>query len=431
MAEEVAERPDSELLPELDGAASRVQAPRRSPIREVVGIRAYRNYWAASFLTALVNGTLRFAFIWLVITELTTWPPAAGVLGMALGIPALALSLPAGAWADRMDRKLLVIRASVGGGVVLIGTAALIWSGSMTFSLAVVLAVASGVALAVLAPTLQALVPMLVPRERLMSGVALQNIGWQLAMLLGSLVGGAAIALLGTGGAFAVFATLQAGSAVAMSRVEFPANTTLERPPTSMRADIGEGLRFVFRGEPLRTLMILNLVLGTTISVFAINLPELSRRVLGQGAFLTSVLFAAVGLGMTSTSLFLASRQRAKGLGRKLWLVMGFGLGPGIFLMGFSKSYVLTLIVLVLWGMGGGVGMTAHRSLVQMLTQQEMMGRVMGINTLVMLGSAPVGAALTAFLAPVLGPDGVLMAVGAAIPLIVIPLTSRRVIRTA
>lgn len=277
----------TEVLGEAVQEAASKESPHQSPIREVLSIRSYRDYWISSFLIALVNGTLRFTFIWLVITELTTWPPAAGVLGIALGIPALLVSLPAGALSDRADRKRLIIRGTVAATLLLVLTSLAILGERMTFTTAILLALAVSTALALITPALQAMVPMLVPRRRLMSGVALQNIGFQMAMFLGNLVGGAAIALFRTGGAFLVFAGISALGVFAMSRVDLPSSDATTNKNASFRADVREGLRLVVRTEPIRSLMLLNLLIGLAISFLVVNLPPVSERILGQGAFST------------------------------------------------------------------------------------------------------------------------------------------------
>src|SRR5688500_14511542 len=83
-----------------------------SPLREVLALPSCRRFLAAQFLSALVNGTLRFVLVWLTL-ELTEWKPAVGLVGVAIGISALAVAVPAGAVSDRSDRRLLFIRLSV------------------------------------------------------------------------------------------------------------------------------------------------------------------------------------------------------------------------------------------------------------------------------------------------------------------------------
>lgn len=430
MADTTDARPQTEVSI-TESAAAPAMGPIKSPIREVLSIRAYRNFWISSSLVALVNGTLRFAFIWLVITELTDWPPAAGVLGIAVGAPALLLSLPGGALSDRMNRKNLLVRGAAIASVLLLVTATLVWTNVINIPLVVLMAVSIGSVFALVMPTAQAIVPTLVPRDRLVSGIALQNIGLQVSQLLGNLIGGAAITLFGTGGAFGILAGLQAVGALSMTRVDAPARPDVERPKTSARADIAEGLKFVIKTEPMRSLMIVSLLMGVAISFFAVNLPNIATDILRQDAFKASLLFGALGLGMMTTSLFMASRRDNRRLGAKLALTIGGFLGPGLFFVGWSKNYFLTLGILFVWALCGGIAVTTHRSLIQSRCEDRLMGRVMAVNTLLMVGAMPLGAALTAIGVGALGPDGMLMAGGAFVFVVGIPVTVRKAIRTA
>jgi hypothetical protein len=215
-----------------------------------------------------------------------------------------------------------------------------------------------------------------------------------------------------------------------MARVDMPVRERVVSTRSTW-GDAREGLAFALRREPIRSLMALSLLLGVTISVWSVNLPELGEKILEVGPFATGLLAGTVGLGMMGTSMVLASRVTLPRLGMLLALALGVGLGPGLFLVGWSRSYVLSLVVMLVWGMSGGVAMSTHRTLVQLQTPDEMMGRVMGTSTLLLMGAFPLGAAFTAALSGALGPAGVMMVAGAAVTAAAIPLTLRRAVRSA
>lgn len=409
------------------GSAIPTARPAR-PLRQVLALRSFRYYWVSQFLALLVGGTLRFTFIWLVL-ELSDWPAAAGAVALGAGLPPLLLSLHAGVWSDRTDRRMLVIRWSLAAAFFLALTAAAIWSGVISLWLAIALAALVGTAQALYTPAVQAIVPMLVPRERLMNAIALQNMGMQFAMFAGALVGGAAIWALGLGAAFAVLACLMLGSALAMWQVRLPEREAAEQ--TSVAADVREGLHFALGSEPLRSLMLAMLLVSASFGVMQINLPEFARENLGRGALASSALFGAFAPGMLAASLFLASRPDSGRLGLKLAIALGLGLGSGQLLLALSSSYAVALAIMFVWGVGGGVAMTSHRSLVQSLTPDHMMGRSMGMLSLGMAGAFPLSALLSALVSGRLGPDGTMILTGAftlvAAPLLVF----RKPVRTA
>lgn len=399
-----------------------------SPIREVLESPGFRAYWIAQFLSALGNGALRFVFVWLAL-ELSEWSSAPGLLGIALGVPALVLMVPAGVWSDRLDRRRLIVGAQLSAAGTLVVAAAATWAGVMSLPLAAVFAVASGAALAVASPALQALVPSLVPPHRLMTGVALQGMGMNAALLFGAVVGGGTIAVAGVGGAFAVLGFLQAIAAVAMLRVHLA--TRELGPSRSMRGDIGQGLRFALGREPLRSLLGIGLLAGFIWGIVSILLPEVAKRELGADAFRTSLLFSGLGVGLFGTSLVLASRQRIERPGLLVAISISTLLGGGVIVMGLSGSYALTMAVMLAWGVGGGTSMTLQRGLLQRHTPDELMGRVMSLNALALIGSFPLAAAAASVLSSRLDPGDALVAVGIAAIVIAVVLAWRRPVRTA
>ena len=110
---------------EFDGpAATNTNAQPRSPLAEILGEPNFRRFYVAQLFFWLVAGTMRFAFAYLVVT-LTDWSAAEGLVVMCLGLPALFLSVPAGAMSDRIDRKQLYRRGTSAASLVLLSFAVL------------------------------------------------------------------------------------------------------------------------------------------------------------------------------------------------------------------------------------------------------------------------------------------------------------------
>jgi MFS family permease len=403
-------------------------APAARPIREVLSSPDFRRYWLAQFLAALANGALRFTFVWLAL-ELSDNPAVPGLLGMALGLPGLVLMIPAGVWSDRLDRRRLVVNAEAAAAVVLGAAAAVTWAEVMTVPAAAAFAVALGGLLAVTAPALQALVPSLVAPHRLMTGVALQGMGMNAALLFGAVAAGAAITVAGVGGAFALLGVLQAVAAGAMARVRLAPRAPVER--RGMRGEIGEGIRFALGRQPLRSLLGIGLLAGFAWGIVSIVLPEVAKDDLGAGAFQTSLLFSALGVGMFGTSMLLASRDDIPRPGLLIAWSVSTLLGGGVLVMGLSRSYALTFAVMLAWGIGGGVTMTLQRGLLQRHTPDELMGRVMGLSSLAMMGSFPLAAGVASGLTSAVGGADALVITGVVAITAAVLLGWGRGIRTA
>lgn len=390
---------------------------RRSPLGETLGIRSFRYYWSAAFFYFLVFGAQRFTFVWLVL-ELSDNELLAGVTAFALGIPAFFVTLPAGAYADRLDRRAMVIWTNVAGGAISIAIAALIWVDVMTVGLAIAMALATGVTTAATQPPLTAIVPTIIPRERLMNGIVLRTMGQNLAMVLGATLGGVIIDVWDIGGAFAVLTAAYVLSAVTMLgvRIELPARAPgMAGPRPKLVDSVLEGLRFIYRNPGLLGLMVLLATLGLVMlgPVFVL-VPQIAREDLGQEATGASILFAITSVGMFAMSVVLASMSNLRRKGAILLITLVIG-GVVIAGIGASEWYLLTAVLMFLWGLGGGIMVNLNQTLAQTHTPDEMMGRVMSVVALAVAGMMPLGSLIAGGGAIAIGAGEWLMVCGAAL----------------
>lgn len=376
----------------------------RSAMLDLFANRNFRYYWIATFFYFLVFGAQRFTFVLLVL-ELTDRAGLGGVVGFAIGIPAFFVAIPAGVWADRFDRKRMVMITSTAGAAVMAAVAVLVLVGWMSFGVALVLALLAGLAGATTQPALMSIVPMIVPRERLMNGIVLRTMGMNLAQVFGAGLAGAVIAVSGFDGAFFAQSACLLLAVVAMLGVKLAAAPPVlgERP--RMRTQAMEGLRYVYSDPPLRGLIVISVVAGLFMlgPVFVL-VPEIARTKLEVGSSLNGLLMTFTGAGMFVMSFFLASRKSLTRKGR--WFLVNFLVaGPIVAAIGLSPVYPLTAFFMFLWGIGGGVFVNMNQTLVQMNTPDAMMGRVMSIVALSIAGVMPLGALIAGIGAEVIGPD--------------------------
>lgn len=399
--------------PGLVGAPEPSASEGRSPIAEVFALPSFRRYWFSQLGVGLVNGTVRFAVVWLVL-DLTDWSPAVGLVGLALGIPAVVVTLPAGAVSDRMDRVRLIVVGTLVNALALAALAVCIWTDVVTVWIVAAIAVVTGTTLAAISPAMFAIVPALVPPERLMTGVGLQGMSGNIAMLAGSVLGGAAITLVGTGGAMALLAVISLVAAAGMAGIQLPHRLTPPAPAASRRvlADTLDGLRFALGREPLRSMLVVGFVASSSWGVVQLVLPDVLKTELGMDAFATSLVFAALAVGMFATTLTISNRAHIARRGRALAIALAGFLGPMIVVMGLSGSYLLTMAAMALWGVTGGIAMTLQRTILQEATPDEYMGRVMGCNAFAMTGSYPLAAGMVAATTAAVGGPATLVLLG-------------------
>jgi predicted MFS family arabinose efflux permease len=281
----------------------------------------------------------------------------------------------------------------------------------MTVPVALVCAFCSAVPIAGTTPLLQALVPAVVPRDRLLQAVALQNMGMMSAMILGAFLGGGVIAVFGVAAGFWVIAASSALAAIQYRRTPLPPAPS--GSGTHRKGAVREGLRVALGTEPLRSLLGLTFVIGMATTAVMLLLPAVARDVLDVGSFHAGLLNAAMGVGMMLISLVVAARPAPKRPGLIVVALLVSTLGSGLVLLGWSRSYPLSLAIILIWGAMGGVTMALLRTLIQEHTPPALMGRVMGLSALAMQGAFPLGSIMLFVLVRAAGLSSALVIAGA------------------
>ena len=297
-----------------------------------------------------------------------------GLVSFALGIPVFFIALPAGVLSDRSDRRVLLFGSQL---VVLAAsllTGVLIWIDVMSVGVAIAMAIFVGIGAAFGQPVRQALVPAIVPPDRLMNAIHPQQPGAERRPDRGPALGGTAIALWGIGGSFAVQAILMGLGLLLLIPLRIPPSAGAARAGRGIRAEIGDGFSFIRGAADVRALFILLLATALVImGPWQTLLPKIANEQLGAGAFAASMLFAAMGAGTIVSSLLLASIRGLKNAGG--WftctLVTGGILAVGI---GFSRSYALTLAFMLLSGFNAGFFVNLNLTLIQSHTPAAVMG---------------------------------------------------------
>lgn len=381
------------------------RADEAAPAPERVSLRGTGFWWlfANAVTLMLVLSADRFTFEWLTGETLDAPDWVSGLVLFALGAPVCAFILVAGALADRADRRRILIVTQFVALVILAVAALLTASDLMTVPVAVVVAALFGTSMAFAQPVRSSLVPALVPPSERMRAIITVTIGANVAMIVGPLMVGSLIETHGVAWAFAVQAGLFGGGLVMAAQIHPPPN-----PPrlehTRLRADVAEGLRFVWQHSTLRALFFLLSVGGMVMMGAAVGLlPKITRDEFGRGAEDAAGLFALMGLGLVTTSLVLMKvRHRLRRRGLLFMLTMVTGTTNGI-VQGLVGNFLVLQVLMFAWGLSGGIYLNLNQTLIQELTPQDRMGRVMSLSGLVSAGLIPIGALVASALAGVVG----------------------------
>lgn len=384
--------------------------------------------WVTVFAYLLIASAERFTFVWLVIEELNGPSWASGLVLFSLGLPVFLFVLPAGALADRWDRRRQLMTTQLCGAAVTAVAAVLVATGTMNLLLAMVTAGLLGAALAFGQPVRSSLVPAIVPRSLLLRAIVTMTIGMNVATIVGPFAGGLIIRNVGIEWAFTVEAVLFVVGFVTLIPLRLPAHAVVTPGRFDVRAllaSVRAGLSFVWHHPTLRALFALLTVGGfLMMGASSLLLPEIAKDTFGRGADEASRLFAFMGVGMMITSIFLLAVGGVQGKGRKFLIAMAAGTSVQV-LQGLAPSYWTLALLLFAWGGTGGWYLNLNQTLIQSATSDEMMGRVMSLHTLCQVGLSPLGSLAAGLLATGIGARST-MSVFGAIGLALVLLTAAR-----
>ena len=359
--------------------------------------RPFVLFWIARVSTSMAFQIQGVAVGWQ-IYALTGSPFYLGLVGLAQFLPMFLLTLAVGHIADRYDRRsvarLCQVLEGLAAGALALGS----FSGWQSKETILVIVFILGAARAFEGPTMQAMVPGLVPAPlipRAAAGMASAN---QTATILGPALGGLLYAV-GPTGAYgtASILFLVASSFVALIRIE---PSPLKREPLTLRS-LFAGIAFV-RSRPA--------ILGAiSLDLFAVLfggatalLPVYARDILLTGPWGLGLLRSAPAVGALTMSVVLAHYPLQRRVGRIMFgAVLTFGLATIVFAV--STSFALSLCSLICLGAADVISVVIRISLVQLETPDEMRGRVSAVNSMFIGTSNQLGEFESGLTAALLG----------------------------
>ncbi len=401
-------------------AAEQVTGASMRPANPL-SVHAFRNLWFNNVAFFLVANAQRFVFGWLVLDGLLRSESIQGLVVFTLGLPATLLVLQAGAWADRWDRRRMLIVTQIVGGAVMAATAIVVGTGTVDLAWVILSTLLAGSAAAIGSPVRSALIPMLVARDQLFGAIALNAIAITLSMILGPVLAKVVGDQFGFEGAFWFQAILMFVGVLFLLRLDVPPHEqTRER--RSVVAETRTALRHVLDDPHLKTLFGLLLTASLTINPSVmVTIQALVKDELGQDAGQAALPLALMGLGIAITSFVVLRKGDMKNKGAVFQRAMICGTII-TFLTGRSTTFAQVLVLAFLMGLAGGFFINMNQGLVQASTPQALMGRVMGLYTLVNIGLMPFGALAIGVLASRIG-TGNAISVAAAIGFAVVTTT--------
>ncbi|HXC99186.1 MAG TPA: MFS transporter [Verrucomicrobiae bacterium] len=351
-------------------------------------------YLLGRFIASFGQQMLAVAVGW-EIYERTGSTLALGFAGLSGVVPMFLFTLPAGHVADNYSRKHVIIWMQLAMAVASSGLT-LVSGFKADVSWMYACLVLAGTARTYLWAASASFMPQLVTRREFPQAVNWNTGSFQIAAVAGPAAGGALIALTGTAMWVYVFNAVAAGVCLLLIWLVRAHHKVAAKEPMSLK-NVAAGLKFVFRTK---------IILGSiTLDLFAVLLggatallPVYAKTILHSGPTGLGWLRAALPMGSLLMSVILVHRPPLEKAGRTLlWAVAGFGLATIGF--GYSRVYWLSFLMLFICGVTDYISVVVRHTLVQLLTPDEMRGRVSAVNNLFIGTSNDMGEVESGFVA--------------------------------
>jgi MFS family permease len=363
----------------------------------------YPNYrlWFAGQLVSLVGTWAQSAAQGYLIYQLTKSPAYLGYVGFVNGLPTWIFTLYAGAIADRVSRRTLMVITQSAMMALAFILAMLTFTDVVQWWHILILSFLLGVCNAFDAPARQSFVVEMVDRKDLTNAIALNSTMFNMAMVLGPAFGGLIYAWVGPGWCFTINAISFIAVIIALLLMKLkpfiPAVST-----KSTLSDVKEGLKYV-ANHPGVKILIFNLFVITVLGLgIAALIPAWSVEVLRGDAATNGFLMAARGIGSLIGALLIAALGRMKFHG-KLLMINSLILPVAMIIFSFMHWLYPSLLAMAFMGFAFMMIVNLSNSMVQIRIADEMRGRVMGVYTLFFFGAMPLGSLISGWIADLIG----------------------------
>ena len=397
--------------------AQRSNSPLR-PFRN----RTYAVIWTATVVANIGGWMYGAAAAWL-MTSLDTDPLMVSLVQAANSLPLFLFALPAGALADMIDKRRLLIAVEIGIMVMSAVFAATVTLQLVTPASLLAFMFIISVGSALTAPAWQSIVPQLVPREDLGAAVAANSVGINISRAIGPALSGVITAGFGVAAPFWLDAFSNAGTIGGLIWWRSPKPKAQRLPAERLTSAIRTGIRYARNNPPLRATLYRAVAFFLFASAYWALLPLVAHSQIGGGATLYGLLLGAIGVGAVGGASVLPRLKAALGPDR-LVLAGTVVTALALAIFGVAHDTTLAIIASLLAGIAWIATLSSLNVSAQLALPEWVRGRGLAIYVTVMFGALTLGSAAWGELASAIGLP---MAhfVAAAGALLAIPLTWR------
>jgi predicted MFS family arabinose efflux permease len=356
------------------------------------GHTAFTIIWTASIVSNVGTAMFDTASGWL-ITSLNADPMAVSLVQVAVSLPLFLFTLPAGALADVIDSRRLLIVVELAIVVVSAIFAALVSFGVATPIALLATTFLLGVGGALSSPAWLSTTPLLVPRRDLDSAVAANSVGFNLSRAIGPALGGVVIAAFGISTPFWVFGASNLGIIAALLWWRSPRKSAESLPAERLTSAVRTGIRHAANNRYLRATLVRALAFFPFASAYWALLPLVARSQMTQGPELYGILLGAIGVGAIGGSL--ALNWLKANMGPDAAVASGtLATALALLLFGLARDPFTAVGACIVAGASWTVVLTNLYVSAQVALPDWVRGRGLAIFLTVIFGATTVGSAV-------------------------------------
>jgi MFS family permease len=375
--------------------------------------KSFRIFYAGQGLALLGNWMQSVAMSWLVY-RVTGSALLLGVTAGAQQLPVLFLSPIAGVWADRVNRRRLLVVIQTIALVQAAALAALTFADAVRVPYLIGLALVLGIVTSFETPTRQAfLLELIEHREDLPNAIALQSMLFQCTRFVGPSVAGLVLAAFGEAWCFLANALFYLAIIGTYAAVRVKSREIVETGVEWWR-ELVSGFAYAFGYTGTRRLLLLLMAVSFFTAPWQSLMPIFAGETFAGDSKTFGFLIGAVGMGAVAGTFVLAARASVRGLGR---VISATTITAGAALVGFSLSGMLWLSLAFLAVFGAGLVVTAAsiNTILQTLAEEDKRARIISMYVMCFLGFAPIGNFTAGALAEAIGVHWTLFACGVVV----------------
>ena len=369
----------------------------------------YRRYWLGSLASVGAIQIVTMAQGWLIVDKLGGSELDVGVLGGATAVPTILVSLFGGVFADRVDRRKLIMGVSAASTALLMLLAILDATSTIMIWHVVVIASVQGLVMGFDGPVRSSYFPLLIERKHMTSAVVLGTVMWQFSRLVTPIMGGFIIRYGGTEAVF--FVGVLGWASMLLVMISLKVSSLPADKSRNVMGDIIEGVRFI------RSRRDFVLLIGLTYATHFFGMQYLQlmpffakrfeREADGYG-----IMLSALGLGAL-TGTFVVGRIRSKSNIGYIMLGGSMVFAVAVIAFAFARSFYVSIGFLFIGGLANTIFFVVAMTVLQLRVPEQMRGRVMGIYTIT-FSFIPLGGVMGGVIASIYD-ERIAVALGAVI----------------